>query len=182
MIAGSALAPGVPDLRVVDCPRSIAGWQLKIHSRRAPQPHHQPHRSHKQKRRRIESRRRARKRHRSHRVPQNREQGVAKPVKKHDDRIRPTPAAAIRASPAPPPESGRTAARKPRPSPASHSRNSNVGMGNQFQRSRRMVTVGLYTARKPVVASSRMCSANATHSANHALPKPDAESAGVLAS
>src|SRR6202451_1040615 len=50
-------------------------------------------------------------------------------------------------------------------------------MGNQLQRSRKIVTVGLYTARKPVVASSRMCSANAAHKANHALPKPDAESA-----
>src|ERR1700680_1008459 len=50
-------------------------------------------------------------------------------------------------------------------------------MGNQFQRSRKMVTVGLYTARKPVEASSRMCRANARHSANHAPPKPDAESA-----
>src|SRR5579863_1087704 len=61
---------------------------------------------------------------------------------------------------------------------ASQPRNSNVGMGNQAQRWRRMVTVGLYTARKPVVASSRICSAKATHRANHALPKPDAESAG----
>jgi len=55
---------------------------------------------------------------------------------------------------------------------------STLGIGNQFQRSCRMVTVGLYTARKPVEASSKICSANATHRANHALPKPDAESAG----
>jgi hypothetical protein len=41
-----------------------------------------------------------------------------------------------------------------------------------------MVTVGLYTARKPVPASSTMCSANATHSPNQALPKPDAGSEG----
>src|ERR1022692_4933406 len=59
----------------------------------------------------------------------------------------------------------------------SHSRNANVGMGNQIQRARKMVTVGLYTARKPVEASSRMCRAKARHSANHALPKPDAERA-----
>ena len=59
----------------------------------------------------------------------------------------------------------------------SHSRNWNVGMGNQPQRSRRIVTVGLYTERKPVEASSTMWSANAQHSANHALPKPEAESA-----
>src|SRR5258708_19973520 len=58
----------------------------------------------------------------------------------------------------------------------SQSRNWNVGMGNQLQRSRRIVTVGLYTERKPVEASSTMCSANATHRANHAPPKPDAES------
>src|SRR5208283_5867515 len=63
-------------------------------------------------------------------------------------------------------------------SPVSHSRNSNLGIGNQSHRWCRMVTVGLYTARKPVVASSKICSANATHSANHALPKPDAESEG----
>ena len=53
-----------------------------------------------------------------------------------------------------------------------------VRIGNQLHLSRKMVTVGLYTATKPVVASSKMCSAKATHSANHALPKPDAESAG----
>src|SRR5260370_8104871 len=58
----------------------------------------------------------------------------------------------------------------------SHSRNWNAGMGNQLQRSRRIVTVGLYTERKPVEASSTMCSANAPHRANHAPPKPDAES------
>src|ERR1700734_3900087 len=59
-----------------------------------------------------------------------------------------------------------------------NSSSSTRGIGNQFQRSCRMVTVGLYTARKPVEVSSRICSANATHRANHALPKPDAESAG----
>src|SRR5580704_5790088 len=62
---------------------------------------------------------------------------------------------------------------------ASHSRNSNCGIGNPLQRSRKMITVGLYTARKPVEASSIICSANATHSANQALPKPGAESAGA---
>src|SRR5271170_554779 len=59
-----------------------------------------------------------------------------------------------------------------------NSLSSTLGMGNQFQRSCRMVTVGLYTVRKPVEASSRICSANATQRANQALPKPDAESAG----
>ncbi len=62
--------------------------------------------------------------------------------------------------------------------PIRNSRNAIVGTGNEPQRSRRMVTVGLYTARKPVVASSKICSAKAAQSANHALPKPDAESAG----
>jgi hypothetical protein len=51
-------------------------------------------------------------------------------------------------------------------------------MGNQIQRFRRMATVGLFISRNPVEASSTMCIAKATQSANHALPKPDAESAG----
>jgi len=68
---------------------SIACGQLKIHLRGAPQPEHQPQRSCEQKRRRIKPRRRTRERHGRHRVPQNREQGVAKAVQKHDDGVHP---------------------------------------------------------------------------------------------
>src|SRR5580692_1158650 len=60
----------------------------------------------------------------------------------------------------------------------SHSRKPRMGIGNQPQLSRRAVTVGLYTARNPVVASSKMCNAKATHSANHAPPKPEVDNAG----
>src|ERR1700678_2139110 len=62
--------------------------------------------------------------------------------------------------------------------PNSHSLKSKGGVGNQPQLSRSAITVGLYTPRKSLEASSKMCSARATHSANHAVPKPDAESAG----
>src|SRR5260370_1711466 len=56
-------------------------------------------------------------------------------------------------------------------SPISHSRNSNVGIGNHLYSLRIPKTVALYTGRKPVSASSATCAQNARHSNNQAIPK-----------
>src|SRR5260370_14180661 len=56
-------------------------------------------------------------------------------------------------------------------SPISHSRNSNVGIGNHLYSLRIPKTVALYTGRKPVSASSATCAQNARHSNNQAIAK-----------
>src|SRR6266446_263954 len=56
-------------------------------------------------------------------------------------------------------------------SPISHWRYSNVGIGNQGSCARTPRTVGLYTPRKPVSASSVTCAANARHKKSQASPK-----------
>src|SRR6266849_2282509 len=55
--------------------------------------------------------------------------------------------------------------------PISHGQNSNVGMGNQLARARMARTVGLYTERKPVRASSATCAQKARHRKSQARPK-----------
>jgi len=90
----------------------------------------------------IKSRCRTRKCHRCHRASQDREQGVTHPVQKHNDSVNP------RQWPQPShsPRSNRSQAESSvqvNISQTSHSRNSNVGIGNQSPPARNMLTVGL---------------------------------------
>ncbi len=152
----------------------------KSTSRRAPQPGHQPHRTHV-----IETAKNkipapdAEMSPPQPYGPESLTGRMAQPVEKHDERHKPTPAGR---NPSHAPRRHRSQAKQ---HSANHDESQSAirvmrtpGSETNPSARRRMVTVGLYTARKPVEASSTMCSANATHSANHALPKPDAESAG----